>query len=392
MPDASLDTAAHGPGEPEPGGERLGRAALLLYLGWIGVAWLAHAVGDSRLDPLAGILLLAGALLTNLLFGAVFRRAAAQHAESGATLATVHAIMGIIWATLYAHFSRGGSGLALGMMLCAVALPALFGDRGTLWRLAVFGWLAYAGVTGLKLLPPAEFAAGVWLQLLAVALLALAALLVYAALVEERQRAARLAQARLAYALREARHHAERDQLTHSYSRRYIMDLLAREKGRSDRSGERFSICLLDIDHFKAVNDLYGHQTGDRILATFVRRIRRELRTMDSVNGGALPRALGRFGGEEFLVILPGTGLQGALRCAERMRQAVVSRPFNGLHQITASIGIAEYETGETLEQLLRRCDEALYAAKRAGRNRVTCSTGPGKPDTVVMPDLRSTV
>lgn len=392
MPDSPGDAAAQGHDEGCLGGERLGRAALLLYLGWIGVGWLAHAVGDSRLDPLAGLLLLGGALLTNLLFGTVFRRADGEVRESAGTFATVHAIMGIIWATLYAHFSRGGSGLALGMMLCAVALPALFGERGALLRLAAFGWLAYAGVTALKLLPPAEFGAGTWLQLVAVATLALAALLVYAAVIEEQQRAARLSRERLLYALREARHHAERDQLTHSYSRRYIMDMLAREKGRADRSGDRFSICLLDIDHFKAVNDLYGHQTGDRILATFVRRVRRELRTMDSVNGGALPRALGRFGGEEFLVILPGTGLQGALRCAERMRQSVVSRPFNGLHQVTASIGIAEYQTGETLEQLLRRCDEALYAAKRAGRNRVTCSTGPGKPDTVVMPDLRSSL
>jgi GGDEF domain-containing protein len=119
--------------------------------------------------------------------------------------------------------------------------------------------------------------------------------------------------------------------------------MVAREKARADRNGESLCICLLDIDHFKDMNDRFGHQAGDRILAAFARRVRGALRTMDVLNSGGLPAvtraeqvgpagrsAFGRVGGEEFIVLLPDTSLRGALRCAERVRKAVVRRPSAG--------------------------------------------------------------
>jgi PleD family two-component response regulator len=197
---------------------------------------------------------------------------------------------------------------------------------------------------------------------------------------------------------------AERDHLTHSYNRRSILEMVGREKARADRSGEVLCVCLLDIDHFKSMNDRYGHLAGDRILAAFARRVRGALRTMDTVNSADLPdasgeeprdpvpagrSAFGRVGGEEFIVLLPETSLRGALLCAERVRIAVVRRPFDGLHQVTVSIGIAEYRPGETVSSLIGRADEALYGAKHAGRNRVHCATTDGGPNAIVMPSFQ---
>ena len=87
-------------------------------------------------------------------------------------------------------------------------------------------------------------------------------------------------------------------------------------------------------------------------------------------------------------MLLPETSLRGALRCAERVRQAVVRRPFDGLHHVTVSIGIAEYRPGETVSSLIGRADEALYGAKHAGRNRVHCATADGGPNAIVMPSF----
>ncbi|MCC5795118.1 MAG: GGDEF domain-containing protein [Chromatiales bacterium] len=368
-----------------------GLLATLLYAGWALVAAMASGLGLFTLELRAGLLLGSGILATLLLLRLLASQAGQWPGEQAGTVATSHAVMGIIWATLYAHFADGAPAVLAGMVLSAVALPALYLSPAGLFRIALLAFACYAGMAALQMTLP-EPRSSAWLIGLVALTMMLCVLLLFASELKAQRKRTREALGRLEFALKEARHNSERDELTHSYSRRYMMDMLRREKSRSDRSGEGFSICLLDIDHFKAVNDRFGHLTGDRILTSFVRRLRRELRGMDSINAGGMPRALGRFGGEEFLVVLPGTGLQGALRCAERLRQAIVRRPFGGLHHVTTSIGIAEHQQGESLEQLLRRCDEALYAAKRAGRNRVNCSTAPGRPDTIVMPDLRNTI
>ena len=175
--------------------------------------------------------------------------------------------------------------------------------------------------------------------------------------------------------LEHAQRRAEHDQLTNSYGRRAILDMLAREKARAERTSDSLCVCLLDIDHFKDMNDRFGHITGDRILAAFARRVRGALRTMDSVNSNGLGSAMGRVGGEEFIIVLPLTSLRGALRSAERLRKAVVRRPFEGLYQVTVS-------------SLIDHADQALCGAKSAGRNRVHCATLDGGPNAIVMPDM----
>jgi diguanylate cyclase (GGDEF)-like protein len=160
---------------------------------------------------------------------------------------------------------------------------------------------------------------------------------------------------------------SEYDQLTRIYTRRRVLELLARERAASDRGGGDLSICMMDIDLFKHVNDTLGHYAGDVVLQTFTKVAQRELRSID---------IMGRHGGEEFLVVLPQTALEGARECAERIRRqtelAKTPGPARG-RRVTVSIGIAQYKLGERLLHTLQRADAALYRAKAAGRNRVEC-------------------
>jgi diguanylate cyclase (GGDEF)-like protein len=169
----------------------------------------------------------------------------------------------------------------------------------------------------------------------------------------------------------------------------YIMDVMARERSRSDRSGNAFSLLLFDLDHFKRINDRYGHVVGDQILSDFARSVKSELRGMDSINTTDQKRSFGRYGGEEFIAILPGTDLLGAHRCAERIREIIASQNFRNLYTITTSVGVAEYQRGETVPQLLTRADQALYQAKRDGRNLVRCSERPMEKHSGTKPALR---
>lgn len=164
-----------------------------------------------------------------------------------------------------------------------------------------------------------------------------------------------------------------RDELTGLYNRRHLTERLDQESERARRYGQSFSVALIDIDHFKTINDKHGHSVGDEVLVQFAAILRLQARFIDHV-GQAPERTLGRFGGEEFMIILPGTPLAGARVCLERMRAAVTQAPFEtsaGPLRVTFSAGLAEQREGEPAESLLQRADESLYRAKAGGRDRV---------------------
>ena len=157
------------------------------------------------------------------------------------------------------------------------------------------------------------------------------------------------------------------DGLTGVLNRRCFDELLTTEAIRAGRYKTPFSIILTDIDHFKAVNDTYGHPAGDAVLRNVSRVLAALVRKVDSV---------ARFGGEEFVLLLPETGRDGARILAERLRSHVeaLSHPFEGQTlSVTASFGVSTYEAGTnaTAEELIKSADEALYRAKNRGRNRV---------------------
>jgi eukaryotic-like serine/threonine-protein kinase len=164
----------------------------------------------------------------------------------------------------------------------------------------------------------------------------------------------------------ETRRLARTDALTGVPNRRYLFELGGRELGRARRFGHPLSAFMLDIDHFKRVNDTYGHAQGDQVLQTLVQCCLRQIRDID---------VLGRYGGEEFVILLIETDVTGARIMAERVResvaQLVISNDLAAIG-ITISVGIASLgEADADLDSLLGRADQALYAAKQAGRNRV---------------------
>ncbi len=154
-----------------------------------------------------------------------------------------------------------------------------------------------------------------------------------------------------------------RDGLTQLYNRRAFVDIADRELARAGRARSRLALLMLDIDHFKRVNDEFGHPAGDRVLAAFAGVMRQCVRRGDSV---------GRYGGEEFCILLPDSDLAHALEVGERIRTVTAGEPLADLPEaVTVSVGAAEWTAGETLAQVMARADRALYAAKQGGRNRV---------------------
>lgn len=162
---------------------------------------------------------------------------------------------------------------------------------------------------------------------------------------------------------------ATTDELTDLLNRREIMRLLELEIARAARQNTPLSIMMLDLDHFKAINDTHGHQAGDQTLKRTAERFKQLLRKTDFI---------GRVGGEEFLVILPDTPINSALELAERIRlrlqQDTADTP--SIPMCTASIGIAECLAGDSLQSLIQRADESLYQAKTNGRNCVCQAAG----------------
>ena len=164
---------------------------------------------------------------------------------------------------------------------------------------------------------------------------------------------------------------ASHDELTGAFNRRHFMQLLNDERARANRTGQIFAVAIFDLDHFKAINDRFGHQAGDTALCDFCDMVHAGMRSTDR---------FARYGGEEFAMLMPATtSAETASVAAERIRasmhrhvfsEALTGHPIN----ITVSVGVASYRPDESISELLARADAALYEAKRGGRDRVEMS------------------
>jgi diguanylate cyclase (GGDEF)-like protein len=160
--------------------------------------------------------------------------------------------------------------------------------------------------------------------------------------------------------------------LTGLYNRRFLEDYARKLFAIARRRDQPVGVVMLDLDHFKSFNDVYGHEVGDRILRQFAKTVTSAMRETNLA---------ARYGGEEFVVILSDTSVKSCMLVAERIRKAVISMvvPSNTekpLPQLTVSIGVAAFPThGQTLEEVIQASDKALYESKRGGRNRVTAAS-----------------
>ncbi len=186
----------------------------------------------------------------------------------------------------------------------------------------------------------------------------------------------------LLVALRAAESRAAVDGLTRIRNRAAVEQTLLQEVDRSARYGQPFGLIVFDVDRFKIVNDTHGHTTGDNVLLHITNTV-----------GGVLRRTdvFGRWGGDEFVIIAPGTGVFGARALAEKVRAAVAaSHGPRGL-EVTVSVGVSLFVPGDDAESVLTRADEALYEAKRGGRNRVASTRCLRNTGTLTVPaELRA--
>lgn len=171
------------------------------------------------------------------------------------------------------------------------------------------------------------------------------------------------------------RHQALTDGLTGLANRKAFDDQMGRISRESKREGSIFSLVMIDIDHFKSFNDKYGHQVGDQVLRLVAMTLVNEVKGQDMA---------ARYGGEEFVIILPDTNENAACAAAENLRKAVEKKEIinratgDNLGQITVSLGVAQYYGGEeSIDELIRRADKALYDSKNKGRNQVTLASSP---------------
>ena len=197
-------------------------------------------------------------------------------------------------------------------------------------------------------------------------------------------------QTQLIAAREQLRQEASHDHLTGLWNRRAATEALRRDLARAGRAGEPLAVLLADLDRFKSINDTWGHSAGDSVLVETARRLRACIREGDTV---------ARWGGEELLMVLPGADEEVASEIAERARLAICGEPYmvggepmelaGSLLPVTTSVGVAVASSGEGWDDLLRRADEALYRAKRMGRDRVEMAVSSiGQRPAV--PSLRS--
>ena len=337
----------------------VGGAAVMLWLGYTGVGpwmaivwWAAMAVGGM------------------VVMAAMVRLGYTAHWRDPAL--TFQQILWAITASAIAYVLAGDARgcvpglLAVTMLFAALNLRAKQIVAVSLYALGVF---AIAVLFALQRDDPFRMAIEVAYAAVLVLMLT-GCMLLSLRLYQLRGRLRRQRQ-ELAAALEENRELASRDALTGLINRRHMLELLQLEQRRCQRGQRTMLLAQMDIDHFKSINDTYGHGVGDLALQAFAEVVRDNIRSAD---------LLARWGGEEFVLLLSDTDLDGALLTLNRVRLAVQRKVIHsalpGL-RMTVSIGLAEHAAGEPLEATLERADQALYRAKHAGRNRVTVGTLP---------------
>lgn len=359
------------------------KMALVSYCMWVSLGLFAFYTGQLTIPREMLYVILGGIALSNLYFYVMIRSGLNRRLGDPAMT-----LPQLIIATGWAMVLMFSAPQARGALMMVYVITILFGifhlTRRGFFAMTALSLVGYMLIVGTDyVLSPEHFVMN--RELLNV--MVLSASLIWCAsfgnYVAQLKSTLRQNNIELREAVSSASRMATRDHLTQSFNRRYMMASLSREKARADRTGSTFSLSILDLDHFKDLNDAHGHLVGDRVLTAFAYLARQELRATDVIDLDSEGRCFGRFGGEEFICLLPSTDEDGGHRCAERLREATADANFEGKLKITLSAGVAEYRAGESVADTLRRADDALYFAKQTGRNRVECAStldGPKPP------------
>jgi diguanylate cyclase (GGDEF)-like protein len=327
------------------------------------LGYVSYLAGFMEWEAIAGYVIIM--LIINIILYIVFRTGLnmKQADPSLTAIQMCAAILSVMYVMYFAHESRG----ALLLVYVIILMFGIFrlNTRSFLY-VSVFSLLTYGGdIALLHLYRPQGVNFNLeYLQwiVLALVLITLSTIGGYISSLRHNLSISKSEQAKSIEIINEM---AIRDELTGINNRRHVMELLDYEKNRSLRSGNFFCLAMLDIDRFKNVNDRHGHLAGDAVLRAVATTIKTTLRNTEFC---------GRYGGEEFLIILTQTDIKGALIFAERVRTNIEEIQFPDLgpnFKVTVSIGLSEHQIGEDVDNIISRADEALYRAKNGGRNRV---------------------
>lgn len=356
-------------------GMRLKRFALAVvtYLVMLALGWWAVLHADVRVSQELFGLLTVAVLLSQVAFALLYRcQVNLRFRDPGMTLAQI--LCGLLWMTLLlASVEHMRGTLLLGYVVVLLFGITRLAPR-TFAYCALFGFACFVslGLLEWAFQPVSQFDPIFVLQLgmLAVALLWLCLFSSHVQSMRRRMRARSIALQAHQQTLRGMMGQLEElvatDELTGLFNRRHFMRM-AEKEGRRLRGGRSHGLALIDLDHFKRVNDLYGHASGDQVLQVFAEVARNCLRESD---------VLARYGGEEFVLLIPEADQQQLAQCCERLRAAYAATVIPQLQGATVSlsIGMTLLRMNDDLEVALNLADQALYRAKRQGRNRCCAS------------------
>lgn len=337
--------------------------ALTMYIFCPFLAYIAYLANIMEWPPIYGYII--AAPIINVVLYIVFRTGLNLKMKDP-SLTSVQICLGIIGVMYGMYFANE----ARGVLLLVYVIILLFGiyrlnTRGFLF-ISAFTLVTYGGdIALLYHYRPQGVNFKIEFLQWVVLTLVLIVFSIIGGQISSLRRNLSISKSQQAKSIEIIREMAIRDELTGLYNRRYLIELLDYEKNRSLRSGGIFCLALLDIDSFKNVNDRYGHLAGDEVLKTVATMINKNMRNTEFC---------GRYGGEEFLIVITQTDIKGALICAERVRTNIENLLFPDIStdlKITVSLGLSEYQLGEGLEEIISRADQSLYRAKKGGRNRI---------------------
>lgn len=347
-------------------------ALALMVASALVMAWLAYSSYASSVQVAWWSLIsISGLMLMSLAI-----RLGMTNGWRDPALTFPHIIWGVTASAIAYVIAGEGRGVVPGLLAVTLLFAALNLKAKQIMGVALYALLCYAGAIAWIIAqaqsrePALEIAhAGVLVAML------LSCMLLSLRLYQMRTRLRKQRQ-ELANALAENKELASRDMLTGLINRRHMLELLHLEQRRCLRGVRTMLLAQMDLDHFKSINDTYGHAVGDLALRTFANVVRENIRNSD---------VFCRWGGEEFVLLLSDAHLQGSIHTLNRVRCAVQEAEIEGgpaQLRISVSIGLAEHIAGESVEATLDRADKALYSAKRAGRNQVVLGRAPTAPVT----------